>query len=306
MRIALDFDGVIHRYNQGFTTASDVSGGVVDGALDFVKLALEAGHKVCIFSGRSCGKMPGDPWIEELPVDDGGKAAIEEFLATHGFPALTVHCRKPHAELFVDDLGWRFEGTFPALDELEDIALPWYKRNAMQGLATGNRRGKSKKRKQDILTPQIVTDFVRDLWGAGIEMDPCATTDSRSTVNAMSLCTGPETGGCDGLCVDWPDRTFVNPPYATLKPWLLRAIEANEIGNRVVVLCPVRSGRAWWREARDSLEVSGTYVELNPLAFVGYESAFPQPLCLMIWGDTSEDVRRLLTTSKYKSLGVAR
>lgn len=129
MRIAIDFDGVIHRYNGNFTTASDVSGGLVPGALEFVQGAVDAGHKVCIFSGRSCGKMPGDGWTEELPEDDGGKAAIEGFLMHHGFPALTVHCRKPHAELFIDDLGYRFEGTFPALDELEDIAKPWYKRD---------------------------------------------------------------------------------------------------------------------------------------------------------------------------------
>lgn len=305
MRVALDFDGVIHRYNynQGFTTSSDVSGGVVDGALDFVRLALEAGHKVCIFSGRSCGKMPGDAWTEELPADDGGKAAIETFLETHGFPALTIHCRKPHAELFIDDLGWRFEGTFPAIDELEDIALPWYKRNAMQGLATGNRRGKPKARKQDTLTPQIVTDFVRELWGSGIYLDPCATTDRRSTVDPCKSCVGPELGGCDGLCVEWPDRTFVNPPFSKLKPWLAKAQEANEVGNRVVVLCPVRSGRVWWRAARDS---AGTYVELNPFAFVGYEAAFPQPLCLMIWGDMPEDVRPVLGLDKYKSLGVVR
>lgn len=296
MRIAIDFDGVIHKFDQGFITASNVDGGVVPGALDFVKLAIEAGHKVCIFSGRSCGPSVDN---EELPKDDGGKAAIEKFLRDHGFPALSVHCRKPHADLFIDDLGWRFEGTFPPVSELEGIATPWYKRprDAMGGLGTGNRRGKPKERKQDVLTPPAIVDFVRDLFNGVIALDPCATRDPRSVVKAAIEFHGDDI---DGLKAPWTDRTYVNPPYKTLKPWLKKAELEAFWGYRVVVLCPVRPHREWWRRARDD----AFYIELNPVAFIGYDLPLPTPLCLMVWGVSK--VHLEMTLEKHAGIGVLR
>lgn len=286
MRIAIDFDGVIHGFAQGFKTASVVDGGVIPGSLEFVTAARAAGHEVVIFSGRSC-----EPSVDnaELPVDHGGKAAIEKFLADHGFPLLSVHCRKPHAQLFIDDLGWRFEGEFPAVDQLAEIAKPWYRRDAMSGLATGNRKGKSKKRKQDILTPQPIVDLVEELFAGPIVLDPCATLDKRDLVQAMFCYHGP--GHVDGLGAVWEDCTYCNPPYKNLQTWLLKAQKEADHGNRVVVLCPVRSNRVWWRAARDS---ASTYVELNPVTFVGYTSAFPPAMCMMVWNVSKFRVVRAL------------
>jgi hypothetical protein len=288
MRIAIDFDGVIHEFAQGFKTASVTDGGVVPGALEFVNEAIAAGHKLMIFSGRACGPSNDNA---DLPVDDGGKAAIERFLADHGFPALSVHCRKPHADLFIDDLGWRFEGEFPAIDQLEEIAKPWYRRNAMGGLATGNRKGKSKGRAQDILTPQSIVDFVREVFGGEIMLDPCATSDERGLVNAVTEYRGGPNH-IDGLLAPWGDHTYCNPPYRELKKWLSKArTEAWPNDWRIAVLCPVRSNRTWWREARDSTSV---YIELNPVTFVGYDNALPVPMCLMLWNVHIVDVGNAL------------
>jgi hypothetical protein len=44
--------------------------------------------------------------------------------------------------------------------------------DSMQGLATGNRKGKPAEREQTILTPQCIVDVCVHMWGK-INMDPC-------------------------------------------------------------------------------------------------------------------------------------
>lgn len=157
--------------------------------------------------------------------------------------------------------------------------------NALDGFATGAHRGE---RPQEILTPRSIADFARMVFSGEVAFDPCAAIDSAGLqlghVQADIFCAGPEKGHLDGLSESWPDKTFCNPPYKLLKHWLGKAVlEAADEDKRVLVLCPVRSNRVWWRAARDYAHrsVGSFLLELNPFAFEGYTQSFPVPMILL-------------------------
>lgn len=132
-------------------------------------------------------------------------------------------------------------------------------------------------RPQEILTPMSVLAPLLAEWGS-IELDPCAC-DASIVPAAMRYYGPPRDAG--GLVLPWLDRTYCNPPFKDLKAWLARAREESMRGLRIAVLAPVRTHRAWFRNALDS----ATRVQwLDPVKFVGYDQAFPAPLCLLRWG----------------------
>jgi hypothetical protein len=169
--------------------------------------------------------------------------------------------------------------------------------DAMTGLATGLKT----ERPQDILTPQVIVDFLKALWG-GIALDPCATRDPRNLVDAANKVYGPYGLFNGGLDIPWQDRTYCNPPYKDLKAWLKKAV--NEVYDnlgvmpRIAVLAPTRGHRLWWHECRNTAHV---VVELKPLTFVGYPGAFPAPLSLLLWNRVT--VAEALTAAETVGLG---
>lgn len=98
--IALDFDGVLHSYEQGWTGSLPEDLPVV-GALSFVQDLLAAGFKLVIFSRRA--------------IEEGGTKGIQEWLVKYGFPQIPVEHVKPNADLYLDDRGFRFEGNWDAV-----------------------------------------------------------------------------------------------------------------------------------------------------------------------------------------------
>lgn len=148
-----------------------------------------------------------------------------------------------------------------------------YKPDAMTGLATG----KKKKRPQEILTPKCVVEFLEDLWGT-IMLDPCATRDKRSVVNAEFRRYEED----NGLEYEWTDGTYVNPPYSDLQIWMMKTCEQAQRGIRIAMLCPTRGHRVWWHAARESASV---HVELKPLSFIGYNGSYPAPLSILMWNE---------------------
>lgn len=293
MRIALDFDGVLHSYKQGFTGVADLPGAPVPGSLEFVTEALARDHELTVFSCRArtpAEAAAADPWLREW--EPGGKEAITGWLARHGFPLLKVTGVKPIADVYIDDYGFRFEGRWPTWRKLETMR-PWYYADALRGLV-----GNLDPHPQEILTPWVITDFVRDVFGEPIAFDPCAARDVRSTVLATERRYGKDGIDDDGLLAAWPDATFANPPYGQLKRWLAKAVqEAEPIGtvrDRIIVLTPVRSRSGWWRAARDAARKSGAVVELDRVRFVGYESTFPESLALLCFNVDPERVREIV------------
>ena len=62
----------------------------------------------------------------------GGIDAMRRWFAAHALPdyaldALEFPTEKPQAIVYIDDRGWRFDGTWPSLDELAAFQ-PWNRR----------------------------------------------------------------------------------------------------------------------------------------------------------------------------------
>ena len=98
--IVLDFDGVLHDFDHW--RGPEVIGEPVPGALDFVNWLVERGYNLYILSARAAHA-------------DGGKEAIERWLEEKGFPAIPVGHEKKGGCLYIDDRGYRFEGSFDPL-----------------------------------------------------------------------------------------------------------------------------------------------------------------------------------------------
>ncbi len=94
--IALDFDGVLHKYSKGWTGIIPEEEPVI-GALDFVKETMKT-YKVVVFSIRA--------------KEFTGAQAISQWLKYHGFPIMEIYHNKPKAALYIDDKGFRFTGSF--------------------------------------------------------------------------------------------------------------------------------------------------------------------------------------------------
>lgn len=98
MTISLDFDGVLHSYTRGWTGIAPLDP-PMKGAVEFCEWLHAQGHKIVISSCRS--------------NFNGGGEAILAWLKQHGFPeGIRVSLEKPIASLYVDDNGFRFEGSF--------------------------------------------------------------------------------------------------------------------------------------------------------------------------------------------------
>lgn len=51
----------------------------------------------------------------------------------------------------------------------------------------------------------------------------------------------------DGLLIDWPDRTFVNPPYSNPLPWVEKGVREMQRGRRVAFLLKADTSTRWFR-----------------------------------------------------------
>lgn len=171
-------------------------------------------------------------------------------------------------------------------------------------------------------TPREIIDAILRVW-PHIELDPC--TGPYSIVPARTTCfVSPKTvpamkGGAqqvdtkgnpkfkivydadsneiDGLLVPWCDYTFVNPPYARLEEWLAKAADEGRRGREVMVLCPLRPHRKWFRASTQGALVW----DLNPVKFVGYKSAAPMAMCIVYWGENE-----MLFREAFVNLGGSR
>lgn len=112
--LLLDFDGVLHSYVSGYTCDEDIPDPPVEGAVEFVRKAMEQ-FEVCVHSGRCKGRA--------------GIKAIEEWLEENGFPQIPVLDHKPAAFISLDDRAITFTGTWPDVDELRAFK-PWWDQDA--------------------------------------------------------------------------------------------------------------------------------------------------------------------------------
>lgn len=114
--LCLDFDGVLHSYESGWIAADKCPDPPVDGAKQAVEAYLEA-FEVHIYSSRS--------------HQEGGIGAMIDWCAEHFGEAITKKLVfpgfKPSAMITLDDRGWRFNGRWPAVNDLLRFK-PWNRR----------------------------------------------------------------------------------------------------------------------------------------------------------------------------------
>lgn len=101
--VCLDFNGVLHASPPGYHGGSPPTGDPVPGAVEFVRFLLSRGYRVAVHSASFSNE---DALLQ---------ARI--WGATRGFPSSCVEFvrLKPPAVLYVDDRGWRFDGTWEEL-----------------------------------------------------------------------------------------------------------------------------------------------------------------------------------------------
>lgn len=134
--IALDFDGVIHSYPKwkGMGVIEDPP---VPGAIDFIRKLEQNGYRVAIYSSRSrsfAGRRAMKKWLRKHIFEYYGEP---DTAYNNDAPVTCRPCRlydhiewplfKPMAHLTIDDRGYRFNGKFPAIVEINE-SLPWNRR----------------------------------------------------------------------------------------------------------------------------------------------------------------------------------
>ena len=114
--ISIDFDGVIHSYSSLWRGPSIIPDPPVPGAIEFIKKASKR-FKIVIHSTRATqesGVNAIKNWLEENGID-------------HKLLGILVVSHKTKAVVYIDDRAWRFEGSFPSLEEIDNFK-PWNKK----------------------------------------------------------------------------------------------------------------------------------------------------------------------------------
>lgn len=113
--IAIDFDGVIHGYSQGWS-----DGSIYDPPVEGTKEALEnlksEGYRIYIFTTRTnkIFRKKNDP--DQLPL-------IKEYLEMHRLPYDKIWTYgKPMADVYLDDRAVPFSGNWSeAVDQIKNF-----------------------------------------------------------------------------------------------------------------------------------------------------------------------------------------
>jgi phage N-6-adenine-methyltransferase len=139
-------------------------------------------------------------------------------------------------------------------------------------------RGKEDGVSDEWSSPQWLVDALSGEFG-GFDLDPCASGENRKAPVWF-------TKDQDGLLLPWFGKVWLNPPYSSIRDWMLKAVSETESGHveLVVSLIPAHTDTQWWREA----SASATLTRFLPrrLKFSGRQSA-PFANAIMIFGKLS-------------------
>lgn len=100
----------------------------------------------------------------------------------------------------------------------------------------------------------------------------------------------PLNADFDGLSIEWKDKTFINPPYSKVMPWVEKAIEESKKGKRIVMLLKVDTSTKWYAKLNENkahflwlaerLKWQRYGIEEKDKLFT-YTSAFPSMLVIL-------------------------
>lgn len=86
----------------------------------------------------------------------------------------------------------------------------------------------------------------------------------------------------DGLRVTWGKRNFVNPPYSSIRKWIVKALEERRLHKSLsVFLIPVRTGSRYWHTLILP-NARRIYFLPRGVYFQGYDKPAPFDLCLVL------------------------
>ena len=113
--IAIDFDGVIHDNNKGYHDGT-IYGEPISGAVQSIKELSGMGFIIKVFT---CKCHPGRPLVNKKTGTD----LVIEWLEEHALLEYIeeVVWGKPHAAVYIDDKGYRFENWQNTMKFVEAI-----------------------------------------------------------------------------------------------------------------------------------------------------------------------------------------
>jgi len=125
LTIAIDFDGVIHRYSKGWQ-GGNIYDPLVKKAFYALHTFLDAKHLIFIFSSRSPEQIK--EWFDTQPLSSYypfSPPFITQIVPPQmkfwkEFNVVGITNRKLPADLYIDDRAYRFEGDWDlALEEIK-------------------------------------------------------------------------------------------------------------------------------------------------------------------------------------------
>jgi len=101
--IAIDFDGVIHNHHLGYHDGT-IYGDPIEGSLESIEALFHKGYDIVLYS---CKCHPERPLVDSKT----GIQLIYQWLEERGVKKFVkdVVWGKPHALIYIDDKGYRFE-----------------------------------------------------------------------------------------------------------------------------------------------------------------------------------------------------
>lgn len=136
--VSLDFDGVLYSYINGYNEGVLIDP-PVEGAQEFCQWLHKSGFDIVV---STCRLHLEDP---DVRLEHGRR--IRDWFVLHEFPAfmysdirrepggrprVVLTSRKPIAHVYVDDRGFRFEGSFDTVKRLLQLPgnyAPWHKKD---------------------------------------------------------------------------------------------------------------------------------------------------------------------------------
>lgn len=111
--ISIDFDGVIHDYKNGYKDGT-IYGDLVPGAKEFIINAHKAGHPMFIMSTRNPVQILA--WVQDKIPEVTFAILVNPGTFYNNKKLVGITNKKLAAHIYIDDRGYKFEGTFPDVE----------------------------------------------------------------------------------------------------------------------------------------------------------------------------------------------